>query len=334
MRSPSIALNLAARRVLATGSRLVVLFLVSAGGLLAQQSIAPQRPPILGKGAALGLSYDCGTIDAALLTRSAAAQTLCPLLLLGGAAFYTDQIRGDDLLVALNKEGAMVAVHNRTAEATSSFSGTIDHTGQQEDVVHWGLWRSGTIESLPSRRRFTVDESTAVPYIVGVSAHSVATNDRAAGRLHRLSDLPADVVATYTLVGETGVVSRQDTQGNVVPVGKVHAAHATIDFKNRTGQLDLTIEVRGTTAMIQLPIEPQNKILGFSTGGRSTGGPCRRPAPEEYCPAADGQFFGRDGQYLGITFSYGHNAVLPEAASVAAHLNNVLAQGAVVLRRD
>jgi len=98
--------------------------------------------------------------------------------------------------------------------------------------------------------------------------------------------------------------------------------------------LDLTIEVRGTTATIQLPLEPQNKILGFTTGVRSTGGPCRRPSPDEYCPSADGQFYGRDGQYLGITFSYGHNAVLPEAASVAAHLNNVLAQGAVVLRRD
>jgi hypothetical protein len=113
------------RRVLASRSRLVVLFLVSAGGLPAQQSIAPQRPPILGTGADPGLSYDCGTIDAALLTRSAATQTLCPLLLLGGAAFYTDQILGDNLLVALNKEGAMVAAHNRTAEATSSFCGTI-----------------------------------------------------------------------------------------------------------------------------------------------------------------------------------------------------------------
>jgi hypothetical protein len=46
------------------------------------------------------------------------------------------------------------------------------------------------------------------------------------------------------------------------------------------------------------------------------------------------QFYGRDGQFLGITFSYGHNAVLPEAASAAAHLNNVLVQGAVVLRKN
>ena len=140
-----MTLNLPLRKLLGSRSRLVVLCLVSVGWLRAQQAMAPKRPAILGTGTALGLSYDCGTIDAALLARSAAVQTVCPLFLLGGAAFYTDQIRGDDLLVALNRAGAMVAVHNRPAEATSSFSGTIDHIGQQDDVIYWGLWRSGTI---------------------------------------------------------------------------------------------------------------------------------------------------------------------------------------------
>jgi hypothetical protein len=323
---------LSVRRVLSSRSQLVVLCLLSVGWLPAQQSSEPQRPPILGTGQ--GLAFDCGTIDAALLARLRAAKTLCPLALIGGAAFRTDSIVGDGLLVAFDKEGAMVAIHHREAGATSSFSGTVDHTGQQEDLVHWGLWRSGTIETLLSKHRYTVDESTAVPYIVGVSSHSVATNDRATGRLLRWSDLPGDIVATYTLVGDVGVVSQKDKQGNIVPVGKVQAAQATLDFKNRTGHLALSVEVRGTTATIQFPLEPENKILGFGAGARSAGTPCHRPAPDEFCPAATAQFYGRDGHFLGVTFSYGHNAVLPEAASVAAHLNNVLAQGAVVLRRN
>jgi hypothetical protein len=98
--------------------------------------------------------------------------------------------------------------------------------------------------------------------------------------------------------------------------------------------LDLSIEVRGTIERIQLSLEPQNKIFGFGSGGIGKGGPCRQPAPEEFCPSAAAQFYGRDGEFLGLTFSYGHNAVLSEAASVAAYLNNVMAQGGVVLRRD
>lgn len=227
----------------------------------------------------------------------------------------------------------MVAIHDREAGATSAFSGTVDHTGQQDDVVHWGLWRSGTIETLLSKHRYTVDESTSVPYIVGVSSHTVATNDRASGRLLRWSDLPNDVVATYTLVGDVGVVSQKDKRGNIVPVGKVQAAQATVDFKNRTGHLDVSVSVRGTIATIQFPLEPQDEILGFGAGARSAGTPCYRPAPDEFCPAASMHVYGRDGQFLGITFSYGHNAVLPVAASSAAYLNNVFAQGAIVLRR-
>jgi hypothetical protein len=86
--------------------------------------------------------------------------------------------------------------------------------------------------------------------------------------------------------------------------------------------------------MIDFPLVAADQIMGFNSGAVSKDTPCRRPAPEEYCPVAEMQFFGRDGQFLGIFFSYGHNTVLPEAASVAAHLNNVLAQGAVVLKRN
>lgn len=316
----------------------VVLFLSSVVWLPTQLSSAPERSPGFstagGTNPGPELTWDCGTIDAALLTRLASVKTQCPLALIGGAAFETDSIKGDTLLAAFNKEDAMVAVHSGidANSATSSFGGTIDHVGQQEDVIHWGLWRSGAIETLPSKHRYTVDESAAVPYIVGISAHYVAARDRVAGQLKRLSDLPDDVVAIYTLAGETGVVSGKDFQGNFVPVGRVEAANGTIDFKNRTGQIDLTIEVRGTTATIHLPLKPRNRILGFSAGAESVGTPCRGPA--DSCPSANAQFYGRDGQYLGIAFRYEHNAVLPEAASVAARLNNVFANGAVVLQKN
>src|SRR5882762_5168879 len=96
--------SLAVRRV----CQLAILCLLSAGWLEAQPSGGePERPLVLGAGR--GLAFDCGTIDGALLARFGAVKTLCPLALIGGAAFYTDQIRGDNLLVALNREGAMVA---------------------------------------------------------------------------------------------------------------------------------------------------------------------------------------------------------------------------------
>ena len=259
---------------------------------------------------------------------------VCPLAIVGGPAFATDQIWGDNLLAAFDRNGAMIAVHEPTANVTSLFRGSIDHVGQQDDVIHWGLWRTGNVETFPSKRSYARDESTAVPYIVGVSTHSIAVVDRSTRRLHRLFDLPGEGTANYSLAGDAGVVSRKDNFGNAVPVGQVQSANATIDFKNRTGQLHLSVAVRGTVAMIDFPLVAADQIMGFNSGAVSKDTPCRRPAPEEYCPVAEMQFFGRDGQFLGIFFSYGHNTVLPEAASVAAHLNNVLAQGAVVLKRN
>jgi hypothetical protein len=52
-----------------------------------------------------------------------------------------------------------------------------------------------------------------------------------------------------------GVVSQKDKQGNIVPVGKVQSAEATVDFKARTGHFDLSVEVRGTIATMQFPLE-------------------------------------------------------------------------------
>lgn len=308
--------------------RIIVLILAGGGSLQAQQTIAPKATPILET--PIGPAFPCVSIDASVLVPLKATRVQCPLELIGGAAFYTDQIRGDNLVVAFNQEGAMIAAHDPSAKATGAFTGTVDHIGQKDDVIHWGLWHTGTVEAIPGRRRFAVEEDKAVPYIVGVSSgfgrqlHAPPASP---------DSLPAEGIAHYTLPGDAGVVSKKDMRGNVVPIGKVLSAQATVDFKNRTGQLDLSIVVRGTTETIQMSLTPQNNILGFDSGATGKGEPCHRPAPDTFCPAAEAQFFGRDGQFLGLTFSYGHNAVLPEATSVAAYLNNVFAQGAIALQK-
>ncbi len=312
--------------------RIIVFILAGGGWLQAQQTMLLKRPPILET--TIGPVYPCVGIDASILAPLQATQMQCPLELVGGAAFYTDQIRGDNLVVAFNQEGAMIAAYNPPANATSAFNGKVDHIGQKDDVIHWGLWHAGTVEAVPGRRRYVVEEDRAIPYIVGVSSIHVASVDRFTRHLRRLTALPAEGIANYTLLGDVGVISQKDMRGQVVPIGRVLSAHAILDFKNRTGQVDLSITVRGTTERIQVSLAPQNQISGFDSGATGKGGPCRQPAPDNFCPAADVQFYGRDGQFLGLTFSYGHNAVLSEAASVAAYLNNVYAQGAVVLQRD
>jgi hypothetical protein len=308
-----------------------VLAMVGCGWLAAQQP-APQRPSILSENPTIVIPYDCGDLDVALLASLRVVRTVCPLALLGGASFQT--LNGtEESLVAFDTQNAVVAIHSRLGNATSSFIGTIDHTGQQGDTIFWGLWRNGTLAELPSGHRRAIDENIAIPYIVGVKSNLVAANDRVAGRLHRFTALPTDATARYTQIGDVGIVSQKDYQGNIVPVGKVANAQATMDFKNRTGQLEMSVAVRGTTATIQLGLEPAGRIGGFDSGAQSLKGPCRLPAPEEFCPTATVRFFGRDGEFLGITFSYGHQTVLSEADSVGARLNNVLAQGAVVLRK-
>ena len=185
-----------------------------------------------------------------------------------------------------------------------------------------------------------VDDSNAVPYILGVSSTAVAVNDRfiegvlrhlpADRRLRRLSDLPTDGVFNYTLLGDTGIVSTKDYKGDLVPLGNVSDAHAAIDFKNGTGQLDLSVTVRRTAGTIHLALEAQNKILGFASGAQSLPVPCK----EGGCPEATVWFYGRDAEFLGVIFSYADATLLPEAAWVAARLNIVGSQGAVVLRRS
>ena len=311
--------------------KIIVFMLAGGGWLQAQQTIAPKVPPILET--TIGPVYPCVSIDPSILVPLKATQVQCPLELVGGGAFYTDQIHGDNLVVAFNQEGAMIAAYNPSAKATSAFTGTVDHIGQKDDVIHWGLWHSGTVEAVPGRQRYAIEEDRAIPYIVGVSSIHVAAVDRFTRHLRRLTSLPAEGIAHYTLLGDAGVVSQKDMRGNVVPIGRVMSAQATVDFKNRTGQLDVSTVVRGTTETIQMSLTPQNNILGFDSGATGKGGPCRQPAADNFCPAAEAQFYGRDGQFLGLTFSYGHNAVLSEATSVAAYLNNVFAQGAVVLQK-
>lgn len=300
----------------------------------AQQVNSSQRPPILGPGTGVSMQYDCGSMDATLFPRLGIVKTLCPLAVQGNV-FYSDNIRGEELLVALNRDGAVVAIHDRTDNAADTFEGTIDHTGQHDDVIYWGLWRNGNVLTSPGNRRYAVDETRAIPYIAGVSTHVVAVNDRLRLRrlIHGLSDLPTDGVASYTMVGQTGVVSGKDSDGKVVPVGEVQNANAVVDFKNRTVQLDFSVAVRGTKATISLPLKSRDQGMGLNAGAESIGPSCKA-ALGIGCPQVTAQFYGHDGEFIGILFSYVHHTVLPESAWVAAHLSNVPAQGALVLRKN
>jgi len=223
-------------------------------------------------------------------------------------------IDGDQLLVTLNRDGAVVAIHDPTSNQTDAFDGTIDHVGHDDQVIYWGLWRTGTLREGTATR--PIDEALAVPYIVGTSTRMV----------------PIDGVAAYTMIGETGVVSSRDMQRNLVPTGTVQSARAVVDFKNRRVQLDLTTDVRGTTATMSFPMTARTAVLGLRSGAESTR-PCQQ-APQEWCPHAEAHFYGPHGEYLGVTFLYAHTTVLPESAWVPAHLANVYAQGAVVLHMN
>ena len=275
---------------------------------------------------------ECGSIDGKLLTQLRSVTTACPLTLRGSAGFDSEGLWGD-ALVAFNREGAMVAIHERPQPRTYAFDGVIDHVGHEGDTLYWGLWRSGTFYSDPGGRRSSLDEGRSMAYIVGVSSYRAAISDRMSGRLRRLSSLPAEGATAYSMIGQTGVVSNKDNDGHQPPIGEIREAHATLDFKTHTGMLDVSVEVRGATATIQLPLKPKNESAGFDSGAISEGGPCIRPAPEEYCPQAEVQFYGRDGEFLGVTFTFGPTTVMPFPVWSGARLNNVFSKGSVVLRR-
>jgi hypothetical protein len=279
-------------------------------------------------------------MDDALLVRMSATQLLCPFSIQG--RIFAGDIGGDTLLIALNGEGALVGVEDPASKKTIAYSGKTDRVGEKDQVIYWGLWRQGALLQADGRGR-VIDDSNAIPYIVGVGAHTVAVSDR--GRCHAtpapppvcaskarfFSDLPLDGIANYALVGEAGVVSSRDATGAIVPTGTVRKAQVSVDFKSHSMQLEMTIEVRGTTAVFAMPLLPRDKIYGLTAGAEGHT-PCNG-ASEEWCPTASAQFYGRDGEFLGVTFSYVHHTLLPESAWVPAHLANVDAVGAVVFQK-
>jgi hypothetical protein len=275
-------------------------------------------------------------MDDALLVRLAATQLLCPFSV-QGRIFFGD-IGGDTLLIALNREGALVGIEDPTSKTTIAYSGSIDRAGQKDQVVYWGLWRQGEVLEADGRKR-VIDDSNAIPYIVGVGAHTVAVSDPghcqampapgpACTSKRFFSDLPVDGIANYALVGDAGVVSSRDFTGAIVPTGTVRKAQASVDFKNLSVQLEMTIEVRGTTAVFAMPLRPRDKMYGLIAGAEGY-----TACTAAWCPTASAQFYGRDGEFIGVTFLYEHTTLLPESAWVPAHLANVNAVGAVVLQK-
>jgi hypothetical protein len=309
--------------------------------LLAQSG---ESPPILIVGNGPQLTFDCGTIDAALLTRVGGTRTLCPFGA-QGQRFASEGIGGNVLLIALNPAGAMVAIHEPGSGATDAFEGTIDHVGSADQTVYWGLWHTGTILSADGQTG-KIGDDNAIPYIAGVTAHSVASSDRVhcrtspaaatlpvcSSKARFLSDLPTDGSATYTLAGQAGVVSTRDDAGNVVPIGTITRGHAVVDFAHSTVQLELTVEVRGTTEQMSFPMTVRSERYTLADGVEAT--LACQDAPQEWCPHAEAHFYGRDGSLIGVNLLYAHTAVLPQPVWVAAHLANVDAQGALVLRRQ
>jgi len=316
--------------------------LAAVGTAQAQQSA--ETPPILVVGTGVQQMFDCGTVDAALLGRVKSTRTLCPFGA-QGARFAADAIGGNVLLVALNPAGAVVAIHEPASGTTDAFDGTVDHVGSADQTVYWGLWHKGTVIG-PGDATGTIGDDTAIPYVVGVTASTVATSDRlhcrtspaaaafpiCSGKARFLSDLPIDGSASYALVGETGIVSTRDDAGNVVPIGVIRHAHAVVDFAKRTVQLEVTLEVRGTTANVSFPLTVSNERTGL-TGGAAATLACQ-DAPQEWCPHAEAHFYGRDGSFIGVSVLYAHSAVLPQPVWVSAHLANVDAQAGFVLRRE
>jgi hypothetical protein len=279
-------------------------------------------------------------MDDALLVRLSATQLLCPFAVQG--RIFAGEVGGDHLLIALNREGALVGLEDPTSKTTIAYTGLIDRAGQKDQVIYWGLWRQGQLLEADGRKR-VIDDSNAIPFIVGVGAHTLAISDRwhcditpasppvCSSKARFLSELPSDGIANYALVGEAGVVSSRDFTGAIVPTGTVRKAQASVDFKNHSVQLQMAIEVRGTTAVFAMPLLPRDKMFGLISGAEGYT-PCTG-APEEWCPTASAQFYGRDGEFMGVTFLYVHNALLPESAWVSAHLANVNAVGAVVLQK-
>jgi hypothetical protein len=241
------------------------------------------------------------TFDPDSLERVSVVTQRCGLNL-QSYAFEATRLSGDLSAGFDANDGLRIAQDGMEPPVTQVFTGTISHTGRDDDTLYWGIW----------------DAHLKHPYLAGVESRS----------------LPAGVMR-YSLAGSPFIVSgernayapvpRADNRSNPIAPGPITRADLEVDFGAGTATLNLRFSVRGVTGDAVIRFE-RRKLPSVEFESVYCGEGID-------CTSATLRFYGRGASHAGVLANVHYDEVMPQDARAASLLTNVVGQAAIGLRR-
>jgi hypothetical protein len=215
---------------------------------------------------------------------------------------------GTTITLAVDRDGGVVGLLKpnpsgawvpRRAEAA----------GSHEDTIFWGRWTSGMARTFAADVEVAAGDIPDMPYVGGAPARSVP-----------------NAVATYSLLGTSGVLSGRNSDGGIVMPGAVQAASLRVDFQARQAELRLSYIAAGAMGTLSMQLRQRGRTSALWEPLE-----CNTPMA---CPEVELKFYGSGGRYAGILFRLRHDQHMAQPAWVASRLANVWASGSIALQRD
>jgi hypothetical protein len=232
----------------------------------------------------------------------------------------------------IDDQGRFRGVVRLSGEYAAAFSGGISHDGSVDDTIFWGVWTRGPLVSIDDGTVSRRDVTVPIPFVAGVEPGVFFRREVFRGGV-RLP-MPVSGAATYRLLGrpaifsdESAVRAHTDSDGVPIDPGLVENATVRVDYGTGVGALDITFVVRGVTSRMTVPLLRRTTTSPFAAN-------CPESLPPHKCPSAEVQFYGRQGEFMGLEFRVPYQGVPNYDAMVAARLENGRGYSLMALRRE
>jgi hypothetical protein len=242
------------------------------------------------------------------------------------------------LTLLIDERGALRGLANLAEPpAAAVMSGPMANVGSVDDTIFWGTWMPGPLRRFEGEREINSYRMTgARHYVAGISPGVFFRKDVLSGRAR--TPLPTTGIVDYRLLGRPMISSKHlgnpeittdtDVDGNPIDPGPIENATVRVDFEEGTGVAEMAFSVRGVRARSRIPLERRNQ--GSSTFESVDCG----DSLQHICPTAELRFYGRQGEFVGLSVSIHYQAVIREPDRVARRLQNVRGVSAIALRRE
>jgi hypothetical protein len=275
------------------------------------------------RGEAQFFTEECSELPASVEERLAGLTRICGT----NAQQSAHSARSMGFTLWVDEQKALRAMAgNGEPVAAATIEGPVSNAGSVDDTIFWGTWVSGVVTWYEGDREVSSHRASALPYAAGRTPGTFFREDVIAGRAR--TPMPTTGTVGYRLLGRPAISSSNDTDGNAVALGSIEDATVRVDFDADTAVAEFTFFVRGLSTRTRIQLRrldrPSDRFVAADCGD----------ALARVCPDAELEFYGRQGEFVGLHVSTLHyNAAMDESARVARKLQNVRGATAIALRK-